>query len=45
MNEMSIAEVIQWQAQYAIAEGMEIVYNAVSQSRRDKAEQWKILNS
>jgi hypothetical protein len=41
---MSLAEAIQWQAQYAISEGSQIVYNRYTQARIDKAERAKILN-
>jgi hypothetical protein len=41
---MSLAEVIQWQAQYAISEGSQVVYNRQMQAQVDKAEQAKILN-
>jgi hypothetical protein len=41
---MSLTEVIQWQAQYAISEGSQIVYNRHMQAEVDKAEQAKILN-
>jgi hypothetical protein len=43
---MSLAEVMQWQAQYAIAEGSgEIVLNRRTQSELEKRERLKILNS
>jgi hypothetical protein len=42
---MSLVEAIQWQAQYAIAEGSEIVLNRRTQAELDKREQLKILNS
>jgi hypothetical protein len=42
---MSLAEIIQWQAQYAIAEGAEVVLNRRTQAELDKQEQLKILSS
>jgi hypothetical protein len=43
---MSLAEVMQWQAQYAIAEGSgEIVLNRRTQAEFEKRERLKILNS
>jgi hypothetical protein len=43
---MSLAEVIQWQAQYAIAEASgEIVLNRRTQADLEKRERLKILNS
>jgi hypothetical protein len=42
---MSLVEVIQWQAQYAIAEGSEVVINRRTQAEIEKQEQLKILNS
>ena len=42
---MSLAEVMQWQAQYAIAEGSEIVLNRYTQAEVARREQLKILNS
>jgi len=42
---MSLVEVMQWQAQYAIAEGSEIVLNSHTQAEIAKREQLKILNS
>jgi len=42
---MSLAEVLQWQAQYAIAEGSEIVLNRHRQTELEKKERVKILNS
>jgi hypothetical protein len=43
---MSLAEVMQWQAQYAIAEGAgEIVLNRHTQAECEKRERLKILSS
>ena len=43
---MSLAEVMQWQAQYAISEGAgQIVLNRRTQSELEKKERLKILNS